>query len=449
VPAHDLIAETLRDGMDPSDRACLHALIARTLQAEEGDASELANHLIGAGDRRAAADALERAAKESLERYASEEAERLADAGLGLEPAPARALALLETRAEARARRGDFHGARRDLNQVVAAKPPGPDRARTLTRIAELISGAEDYEHASKVVELALAEAGEDMGARARALGVAAVLDLNLNRAEVAQQRSDEALILFEQMGDAFGAATILDVRATTTFFLGELRRAAGLLDTVIRLFSDVGALLRIPTPRGLRGLCLTFLDRPGEALADLVDAERSTVGLGLHEDVPAVVWCQSEALAVLGRVSEAVDRAERAYAMAARAGHREWTSAALLGLGGAWLAGHEWTLAETALRRCLDTAERLPGFSSWACARMASALVAQGRGREAEPFLERTFEGPAVAHFEGRLAQAELLLAAGDPRAAAYAKDAMRLAETAGHLVSLRALRARVERES
>ena len=79
----------------------------------------------------------------------------------------------------------------------------------------------------------------------------------------------------------------------------------------------------------------------------------------------------------------------------------------------------------------------------------MASALVAQGRGAEAEPFLAQTFEGPAVSHFEGRLAQSQLLLAAGDPRAPAYAKEAMRLAEAAGHLVSVRALFALIERQS
>jgi tetratricopeptide (TPR) repeat protein len=447
APAHDFVAQTLREGMDASDRACLHGLIARTLQAEEGDPSELATHLIGAGDRTAAAAALEKAAKESLERYASEEAERLADIGLGLDPPPARALALLEARAEARARRGDSQGARSDLRQIVAAKHPGPDRARTLIRIAELTSGSEDYEHASEVVELALSEAGEDTRVRARALGVASVLDVNLNRADRAQQRSEEALRLFEQAGDAFGAATILDVRATAAFFLGEFRRAADLLDRVVRLFSDAGDLLRVQTPRGMRGLCLTFLDQPERALEDLADAEQSTVALGLHEDRPAVLWCQSEALAVAARVPEAVELAEEAFAMADRAGHREWTCAALLGLGGAWLAGRDSDRAETALRRCLGIAERLPGYYSWASARLASTLIADGRVAEAEPFLAQAFEGPPFSHYEGRLAKSQLLAATGDPGASAYARQAIRLADAGGHLVSVRALRALSER--
>jgi tetratricopeptide (TPR) repeat protein len=420
--------------------------VARALQAEEGDPSEIALHLVGAGDHNAATGALEKAARERLERYANEEAERLAEAGLRLNPTPAQAPSLLETRAEARARRGDSQGARADFRTIVARRASGPGRAAALIRIAELTSGSEDYEHASEVIELALSEAGEDKRVRARALVVAALLDLNLNRTDRAHLRSEEALRTFEQLGDALGAATILDLRAMSAFASGQFREAVRLFDRVIPLFTDTGALVRLYTPLSLRGLCCAFLDEPERALADVDAGERTLLTLGKREDRPASEWTRSEILTAAGQIQEGLAHAEKAFDLATRLGHREWTSAALLGIGGVRLATREWRKAETALRRCLKTAIHLPAFSSWASARLALALIGQGRESEAEPLLTHAFEGPGLAHYEARLARTKLLTEAGDPALTAYAAEATELAETGGHLVSARALRALVQ---
>jgi len=50
---------------------------------------------------------------------------------------------------------------------------------------------------------------------------------------------------------------------------------------------------------------------------------------------------------------------------------------------------------------------------------------------------------GTPFAHYEGRLAEAQLAAARGDPETGAIAAEALALAESGGHLDSARRLRA------
>src|SRR5207244_7008760 len=101
--------------------------------------------------------------------------------------APVRS-ALREVRAEARARAGDLPGARDDLRGALASLPAGAGKSRLWTRMALLASGAEDLVRAAELAELAVAEAGQDAGARAEALSVGAVIDMQGGREVPAHQ---------------------------------------------------------------------------------------------------------------------------------------------------------------------------------------------------------------------------------------------------------------------
>src|SRR5581483_9358388 len=206
-----------------SHAARLHAALARALEAEDADPAELARHLAGAGDTSTAAQAFARAAARRLD----------------LTPSPLVRADLLEARAEARSRRGDRRGARADLRTALNLVQEGGRRSRLLSRMAMLAFGAEDMVHAAELVEVALAAAGSDPAARARALAVGAVTDMNLERPERAGVRSEEALRLFEQSGDARGVADILDGRAMGRFLGGDIAGALGAFDRVARLFED------------------------------------------------------------------------------------------------------------------------------------------------------------------------------------------------------------------
>lgn len=183
-----------------------------------------------------AADAYARAAARALEAFADREAAALAGAGLDVCPTPELAAALAETRARARSRLGDLAGARTDLGRALQVHSRGPVRARLLGRLASLASGADDLLRAAELAELALVEAGSDPAARAMALETAAVLDMNLDRATRAETRAADALALYEQIGDARGAARILDSRAMATFLDGKIDRGTELLERVANL---------------------------------------------------------------------------------------------------------------------------------------------------------------------------------------------------------------------
>ncbi|MGH2707342.1 MAG: ATP-binding protein, partial [Actinomycetota bacterium] len=451
--AHDVIGESIVEGLERAERGRLHEMLARALSAEEGDPAELARHLLGAGDREAAVEVFAQAARRSLDRFANGEAERLADAGIQLEPGPLQCSRLLRIRAEARFRRGDLQGARADFRAVLAIIPAGPERSRVLTRMAMLISGSEDPAQACELIELALAEAGNLPEARAEALAVGSILDANTNRLERAEARAAEARALFEQLGDAEGVARTLEAEATAVLGRGRIREVAKMLDRAARLFRDAGMLMRVGTARSYRALALVWMGQASQALVDAEEALALERMLGHLEGEILSLGIRGHALAALGRNDEATRSAEEGLAIARRLGHRELTSAGLIILGIACQAAGELDRAETCFRESLEVAKGMPIFSAWAAACLALLLVARGDLAQAQLYVARAMAeaGIPLIQYEARLAQAELAVACGDPDALRITAEALALAEGGSHLTSAARLRelARLARKS
>ncbi len=442
--AHDVVRETVADGIEPGHAAGLHAALARALEGDDADPAELARHTCAAGDAVAAAGFFAQAAVLRLDRFANDDAASLAERGLELAPSPAIRASLLEARAEARSRRGELRGARADLREAMNLVTDGARRSRTLSRMAMLAFGAEDVVRAEELVELALVAAGSDSAARAKALAVGALTDMNLERPERAEARSEEALTLFEESGDAHGVADILDGRAMGRFLAGDITGALDAFDRVARLFEDAGDLLRVVTPRSTRGHALVFAARPDLAVTDATEALELARTLGHPEYQSYVLWHRSEALAALGRHDEARANAEEALAIAQAIDHRGWTATGLLALGVAMQAAEELGGAEDAFARSLALSEHLSLFASWASARIATIRIARRDLSAAEPFVVRALrEGPGLAQFEARLARAELAAARDEPDAVVIARDALARAEAGGHLASVARLTA------
>jgi tetratricopeptide (TPR) repeat protein len=443
APAHDLIGEAVAADLGPAERGRSHALLAAALARAGADRAEVARHLAGAGDAQAAAEAYAAAADERLAAFAHQEAHQLADTGLALAPTAAVGATLLEHRAEARARAGDLAGAADDLRAALAAGLPRPARARLLARHARLAVGAEDLALAAELVQLALAETAGDDGARAAVLHAGAIIDMNTDRPQRARERGDEALALFERVGDARGVADILDARAMATCLDGRNREAIAAFDRVARLFLDTGDLLRVVTPRSTRGHMLTFLGRPGAALQDAEQALELARTLGYAEGISYALWHVSEALSALGRVGPAEEAAREAIAVARRVGHRSWTMSGHRALGIALQSGGDPAGAERAFTTSLELAEHWPLFVSWSAARIALVRLTRGDAEGAAPFVVRALaEGPPLAHYEARLAHAELAAARGEAGAREVARDAWQRAEAGGHLVAVPRLR-------
>ena len=434
--AHDLVGETVVAGLSQARRGRLHGLLARALEAENADPSEVARHFREAGDVAAAADAYARAARAALAAHATREAAALAEAGVDLRPQPPVCADLLEVRAEARAVHGDVDGALADMNAALQSDPGG-ERARRLARLAMLTFGAKDAQHAADLAEMAVAVAdGEDDRSRAIALETAGIVDMNDGRTARAAERWATALHLYRRNADTQGVARILDGQAMATFLDGRIADAVTVFDRVAGLFTDSGDLLRVVTPRSTRGHGLVFLGRPAEGLADADAALRLAVDLDALAGQSYALWHRSEALSALGRLDEAEADARTALTIARSAAHRGWTSTAYRALGIALQAKGEHASAAEAFAASAETAGTELGlFACWAAARLALVAVATGRFADAERFVTQALAtGPPLGHYEARLAAVELAHATGDPGAAELADSALTAARDGGH---------------
>ncbi|MGH8991151.1 MAG: ATP-binding protein [Acidimicrobiia bacterium] len=450
APAHDLIGEVVAERLDRAEGGRLHQLLARALQAEGGDPAEIARHLEGAGDRAAAAGAFSEAAHQRLLQYAGDEAGELADAGLELEPHPALRAGLLRTRAEARALRGDLVAARDDLRAALPSLPRGPERSRALARIAEITSALDDFVQAGEVIELALAEAGDDRRARAEALAIAAFLDVNRTEIEAGEARAAEALVLFEELGEPAGVASVVDLRAMAAFFRGRLTEAAVLFERAARLYRDTGQLMKVGLPHVMRGRILMVGGRLEEALEDAeaaLDLERS---LGQTEGEATALYVRTEVLCLLGKADEAWTDARAGLALGQASGHRESISMNLRAVATCRRATGDLDGAEAALRQSLEVAAGHPLQLHVTAAVLASLLVERGHLDEAERYANQALGGGiGIPKFESRLVLAEVALARGDPDAERLAGEALSLADAGGYVLSpaRRRLEAKVPR--
>jgi DNA-binding SARP family transcriptional activator/tetratricopeptide (TPR) repeat protein len=442
--AHDSIAESVGRRLSPEARAPLHARLAEALRHHGGDPAEVARHLAGSGDRSAAAGAYAEAARLALDRFANEEATRLVDQALALRPDEPVRRSILEVRAEVRARTGELAGARADLREALAGTAAGAARARLLARLAMLTMGAEDELRAAELVDLALAEAGREPQARAGALAVGAIVDLNVNRLDRSAERFDEALELFQRAGDARGVARILDGRAMAAFLAGRIRESADAFDRAASLYVDSGQLLPAVSPRASRVHALVKLARPDDALADGDAALDLARALGHPDSVCYSLLQRSLAVAALGRGREALTNATEALAIAERLGHREWTIMGHHRLGVAWEAAEDPERAEGAYRRGLELADRVPYHWSQCANGLARLLITRGDLDAAEPLIARSLaEGLPLTAYEARAAQVELLAARGQEAAWPLAREAMALAEQGGCLAVVSRLQA------
>jgi len=438
--SHDLVRETVAADLAEADRARLHARLAAALAGANADPVELAEHLAGAGDSEAAARQYATAAGQRVEGADDAGVAELVDAGLALADRGEPRNRLLEVRARLRARRGDLPGARSDLREALIAEPDLAARSGLRARLAMLYSGAEDVDRAAGLAELAVLDAGDDPAALARALEVAAIVDMNREQPDRSARRFDRALELYQERHDAAGAARILDGRAMATFLDGRIPAALELFSQVADLLTDSGDLLHVVTPASTAGHALVFGADPAAGLVRTTAALELARSLGHAEGVTYALWHRSEALAALGDADEAAGCAREALAVAGRIEHRGWTATALRALGIALRTGGDLPGAAEAFRRSLDTASGgLTLFSSWAAAQLALTVLAGGDLAAAGPLVHRALtEGPALAQYEARLARAELACARRRPEAAAIAADAARLARAGGHLASV-----------
>jgi DNA-binding SARP family transcriptional activator len=431
--SHDMVTEVVVDRLDAAERARHHVSLARAL-ATQDDHALVAHHLREAGDPARAAHAYARAAQRALDAFADDEATQLAGAGLALQASGSVGAALHETRGEARQRRGDIAGARKDMQEALALWPRGPEHARVLSRLAMLALGADDIVRGSQLAELAVAEASDDGPTRARALEVASILDMNLAAPQRAAQRAAEAHALYERLGDPGGMARIADARAMAQFLDGQIAHGGEALRRAADLFEDAGDLVRVVTPRSTGGHALSFAGRADEGLTLVSAARELARQLGHAEGQAFAGWHRAEVLVALGRLDEAAADAAETLAIATRIGHRGWTATAWRAVGIAAQERGDLDAARKAFTHSLELSDHLGLFASWASARLALVLAASGSAAEATAYVRRALDvGPPLGHYEARWAEVEVAAKLEDPRTAELARVALELMDAGG----------------
>ena len=279
--------------------------------------------------------------------------------------------------------------------------------------------------------------------ARAGAHTTGAIVAKNLNDLERAEARFGDALQLFQGLGDARGAADILDGRAMATWAAGRLPEAAEAMDHVARLFRNAGELIRVGFPRASRGTLLHWMARPAEGLADADEALELERSLGNVDGECYALCSRSGTLLGLGRAPEALSDATDALAIARQLRHREWIAYSLWNVGQAKMQMGDLPAAEAAFAAGLEAGHKIPIFASANASGMAIALTRRGELDAARHLVERALtESPPQTLYEGRLAAAELAVAANDPNARHIIGEAISRAERGGHLLSLQRLR-------
>ena len=433
--SHDMVGEVVADQMDPATATRLQALLARAVEADDGDPAELARLWLGAADARKAAGSFLRAAGSALDGAADDEAAALAESGLAVAEAgtPVQG-SLLVVRAETRRRRGNLLGAREDLRGALEVHHDGPARAEVLTRLALLASGSDDLVRAAQLVELAVLEAGHHPAARARALEVASVLDMNLGRPERAAnergRRSRSSRPWATRGPRRASSMRGRWPRSSTGTSLAVPSSSNGWPD----LFEDSGDLARLVTPRSTQGHGLVCLDRRARACVAASAALEAARSLGHPEGQAYALWHRSEALSALGRTAEAHADGHEARATATRIGHRGWTATACRAIGIAALTLGDLDAAGNAFEESLESSQHLDLFASWAHARIALVRIAGGKLAEARAHVADALRlGPPLGHYEARLAQVELAAADGTAEAVRLALAALQAAQRGG----------------
>ena len=441
---HELVSRAFAGTFHPAEKARLHALLGQALRHGAADPAELAGHLLAGGDRDAAAMAYATAAGRQLERISDEEAMRLAETGLCLQPPGRPRGLLLEVRGEVYRRRGTLNEARTDLESALDSLDGAADRSRVLAQLAILEARTDNTARGDDLVELAIAEAGGRPDALGQALAAGAIVDLMAGDLARSEHRSRRARRLLERAGDSRGSARLLYWRAMGCFTAGLLREAVTQLGNLAHLPVTAGEMLRLWSPRATRGHALAFLAQAQTGLEEIDETlawAKAARYLAIQSEC---LWHRSEALAFLGRASEAAESAQEALTIAIRIRHAEWTAASLRGLGIAWEAAGMPDRAESAFRRSLQAAEGEPLFAAWASARLGACLAREGRPQDAVVHVNAAMRlGTPLTGYEACWAHAELLAARGEDEACrAAAADALRAVQEGGYLILVPRLR-------
>jgi DNA-binding CsgD family transcriptional regulator/tetratricopeptide (TPR) repeat protein len=449
---HALTRQAVYSELLARERRALHRAVAETLQRISADALEpplgdLAYHYFEAGAWEPAMDYSRRVGEQALTLFAPSAAVEhfsralLAAERLGRQPP----VDLLRARGRAYGMLGEFARAQADYDAAIArAKADGlvVEEWQILRELGMLWSG-HDYERAGEYYQAAyeLARSADDPPVLAHSMNGLGNWLLNLDKPVEARRYHEEALAVFERLGDRTGTAETLDLLGMAFYLGGDLVRGTEAYERAVELLRELNsrmllssALAALPI-RGASWQTETMVPAAANLRESLVEGYE---GLAIAREIG---WAPNEAFAYFilvfglgtrGDYAEAFACLRQGLEIAQEIEHRQWLCA--LGCAGGLL--HLDLLAlEEAQRIFAEARELARALGSWhwircAASFLALSLIQQGRLDEADSTLAEVLATDTPIESIGQrhawCACVELALARGEAQEALRLIDAI-----------------------
>jgi DNA-binding NarL/FixJ family response regulator len=439
---HALTREAIATELLARERQALHRRVAKALERGEPDSvdarlEDLAYHCFEAGEwTKALAYAQaagERAQALAAPRAAVEQFTRALSAAAALEQPLSSAL--LRSRARAHDQIGDFDAARVDFEAALRLAEATGDRRGAWQALLDLGAHwtARDYDRALEYLQQALdlARAMDEPATLAHSLNHMGNWYANHEQPDQARHYHQEALAIFERLGDRHGVAATLDLLGMTNAIGGDLVGAMAALRsaaTLFRALEDRQGLVGCLTSVGSNAIYELDTFVGTEGIAETIRTSEQALTLAREIDWRTgeayVLAMLGECVAAAGDFGRGLDLLREALAIAEEIEHRQWMAQAHLGLGGvhADLLAPATARAHFAHMLALGRALRSPLWTTIAAGRLASVLITERELDAAQEALAE-FDASSPMQTPGQrllwCARAELALARDDPAAA------------------------------
>lgn len=447
---HALTRQAIYSGLLTRERRALHRQVAEALErlgtshADES-AAELAFHYAEAHQWQAALPYARQAGERALRMYAPraavEQLTRAIDAARALSVAPEPEVFRL--RGEAYELLGDFDAARGDLETAIASARAAGDRRVEWQALLDLslLWAGRDYEHTGAYANqaLELARTIDDPSLTAQTMNRIGNWHMNRDNLPESLRYHQEALSLFEQLGDERGRAETLDLLGMASSTMAG-RSAAYYADAIplLRRLDDRPRLVTSLIMRMLANGAYLYETSPvgvvpeDEAIALGDEALRIVHDINWPAGESFVRWELALWLAPRGEYTRALRSAQAGLDLATEIGHRQWMAAARATLGLIYWDICAFESAESLLAAALEVAREIGSrnFSHLALGGLASVHAGQRRFADARSLLDEALGAGAAPETAGLrfcwMVRAELALAHNDAQQALEITDTL-----------------------
>lgn len=440
---HALTRQAIYSGLLSRERRALHRQVAEALErlgssSLDESAADLAFHYAEAHQWQQALPYAQRAGERALRMYAPraavEQLTRAIDAARALSALPEPEVFRL--RGQAYELLGDFEAARGDLEMAIATGRAASERRVEWQALLDLslLWAGRNYEqtgaYAGQALELA------------RSIGDPLLVAQTMNRVGNWHMNRDnlpeslrchqEALRLFEQLGDERGRAETLDLLGMASSTMA--RRSAAYYAEAIPLLRRVDDRPRLVTSLTMRMLAngaYLYETTPAGAVSEEEAVALGDEALRIARDInwPAgesfVRWELALWLGPRGEYTRALRSAQSGLELASEIGHRQWMTAARATLGLLYWDMFAFEAAEPLLSAGLELAREIGShnFARLALASLACVKIGQRRLEEAQTLLNEALVADAAPETAGLrfcwMVRAELALARQDGQTA------------------------------